>query len=320
VVAPISSHVRQHGHVFRALILAGLGAGALATAGPALTAPVGPRIAGCAVFPANNAWNRDVSRDAVDPRSAAYIASIGGGNLHADFGGGGAYGIPITVASKTQPRVPIRFDEYGNESDRGPYPVPPSARIEGGNASDGDRHVLVVQRSKCKLYELYHARRSGRGWVAGSGAVFDLRSNRVRRAGWTSADAAGLPIAPGLARYDETHAGAIRHALRFTVQRSQNAYVAPARHAASSDSNANLPPMGLRLRMKASYSLGGFHGQARVILTALKRYGMIVADNGTSWYVTGAADRHWNDEDLNQLKRVPGSAFEVVRSGPLVHG
>jgi hypothetical protein len=299
-------------------LLAGL---ALVSAGSAVTAAVGPRIGGCAVFPASNAWNRDVSRDPVDPRSDAYVNSISSGGarfLHADFGGNGAYGIPITVASKTQPRVPIRFDEYGDESDRGPYPVPPSARVEGGNASDGDRHVLVVQRSKCKLYELYHARRSGRGWVAGAGAVFDLRSNRQRPAGWTSADAAGLPIAPGLARYDEAKAGVIRHALRFTVQRSQNAYVAPARHLASSDSNANLPPMGLRLRMKASFSLSGYHGQARVILTALKRYGMIVADNGTSWYVTGAADRRWNDEDLNQLKGVPGSAFEVIRSGPLV--
>jgi hypothetical protein len=301
------------------LALLALASVALATAGPASTAQPGPRIGGCPVFPASNAWNRDVSADPVDPRSAAYIASIdAGGNrfLHADFGGDGAYGIPITVAKAGQKRVPIRFDEYGNESDRGPYPIPSSARVEGGS----DSHVLVVQQTKCKLYELYHARRSGSGWVAGSGAVFNLRSNAVRHAGWTSADAAGLPVAPGLARYDETKAGVIRHALRVTVERSQNAYVAPARHYASSSSDPSLPPMGLRLRLAASYPLANVHGHARVILVALKRYGMIVADNGSSWYITGAADRRWNDDDLNQLKAVPGSAFEVVRSGPLTRG
>jgi hypothetical protein len=275
-----------------------------------------PTVGGCPVFPTSNAWNRDVSRAPVDPRSDAYIASISSGGarfLHADFGGRGRYGIPFVTVPSTQRRVPIRFTEYGDESDRGPYPVPPDAPVESG----GDRHVLVVQRGRCRLYELYHAQRRGRGWDAGSGAVFDLRSNRLRPSGWTSADAAGLPILPGLARYGEVRAGAIRHALRFTVQRTQRGYVQPARHFASDSTDRDLPPMGLRLRLKRSYPLSGFRGQSRVILTALKRYGMIVADNGTSWFVTGAADRRWDDADLNQLKRVPGSAFEAVRHGPI---
>jgi hypothetical protein len=271
------------------------------------------------VFPASNPWNRDVSREAVDPRSAAYIRAIDAGAnhfLHADFGGGGAYGIPFAVVPRSQPRVPIRFTAYGDESDRGPYPIPSGAPVERGS----DRHVLVVQRGACRLFELFDAQRSGRGWDAESGAVFDLRSNRLRPAGWTSADAAGLPILPGLARYGEVRAGAIRHALRFTVDDSQRGYVYPARHFASDSRDPDLPPMGLRLRLKASYPLARFHGEARVILRALKRYGMIVADNGTSWFITGASDRRWNDIDLDQLKTVPGSAFEVVRSGPIQRG
>ncbi|HEY8865773.1 MAG TPA: hypothetical protein VIM22_02485 [Solirubrobacteraceae bacterium] len=288
-------------------------------AGAGARGPAGPRIGGCPFFPASNAWNRDVSNDPVDPRSDAYIASINaGGNrfLHADFGGNGQYGIPFRVVPRTQKRVPIHFDAYGDESDRGPYPIPLNAPVEGGS----DRHVLVAQRGTCKLFELYAAHRSGNGWVAGSGAVFNLRSNRLRHEGWTSADAAGLPILAGLARYDEVHRGAIRHALRFTVQDSQRGYIHPATHLASSDSNPNLPPMGLRVRLKASYPIGGFHGQAKVILVALKRYGMIVADNGSPWFITGGSDRRWSDDDLNQLKRVPGAAFEAVRSGPIHHG
>jgi hypothetical protein len=285
-------------------------------AGTGIAALPAPRVGGCPLFPASNAWNRDISRAPVDPRSAAYIAAISRGGrrfLHADFGGGGRYGIPFTVVPRAQRRVPIRFTDYGDESDPGPYPIPPDAAVEGG----GDRHVLVVQRGRCRLSELFGARRRGRGWDAASGAVFDLRSNRLRPAGWTSADAAGLPILPGLARYDEVRAGAIRHALRFTVERTQRGYVHPARHFASSSTDRDLPPMGLRLRLTRGYSLRGFRGQARVILTALRRYGMLVADNGSSWFVTGAADRRWDDEDLNQLKRVPGSAFEVVRHGPI---
>ena len=294
-----------------AVAVAGISAGAV----PA-RAVSGPTIGGCPVFPSTNAWNRDVSGDPVDRRSDAYIASIDSRDnhfLHADFGGGGAYGIPYGVVARSQRRVPVRFTAYGSESDRGPYPIPPNARVERGS----DRHVLIVQRRTCRLFELYNARRSGAGWDADSGAVFNLRSNRLRPEGWTSADAAGLPILAGLARYDEVRAGAIRHALRFTVQRTQRGYVHPATHFASSDSDPYLPPMGLRLRLKASYPIGAYRGQARVILTALKRYGMIVADNGSDWFVGGASDRRWNDDDLNQLKRVPGSAFEVVRSGAI---
>jgi hypothetical protein len=281
--------------------------------------PPGPRVGGCPVFPATNAWNRVVSRAPVDPRSDAYVRSIDSHSnhfLHADFGGGGAYGIPYAVVPRSQPRVPIHFTDYGDESDPGPYPIPPGAPVERGS----DRHVLVLQRGTCRLYELYAARRSGAGWDAGSGAVFNLRSNHQRPAGFTSADAAGLSIFAGLPRYPEVRAGAIRHALRFTVRETQRAYVAPARHFASGSRDPDLPPMGLRLRLKASYPLARFHGQSLIVLRALKRYGMIVADNGEDWYVTGASDRRWNDEDLNQLKTVRGSAFEVVRSGPLHRG
>ncbi len=301
-----------------AIALSALALGGLAATAVTARAPSGPTIGGCPVFPSNNTWNRDVSRDAVDPRSSAYIASIDSHDnhfLHADFGGGGAYGIPYGVVPRGQRRVPIHFTAYGGESDRGPYPIPPSARGEQGS----DRHVLIAQRGTCKLFELYNARRSGGGWDADSGAVFNLRSNRLRHEGWTSADAAGLPILAGLARYDEVRAGAIRHTLRFTVQRTQRGYIHPATHFASQDDDPTLPPMGLRLRLKGSYPVGAYHGQARVILTALKRYGMVVADNGSDWFLSGSSDRRWNDEDLNQLKRVPGGAFEVLRSGPIRH-
>jgi hypothetical protein len=292
----------------------------LALAAPAAaggTAP--PRVGGCQVFPRSNAWNEDVSKLPVSPRSAQYVASIDAGSnhfLHADFGGGGAYGIPFVVVPRGLRRVPIRFDAYGDESDPGPYPIPLDAPVEGGS----DRHVIALQRGTCRLYELYDGRRSGRGWVAGSGAVWNLRSNRLRPRGWTSADAAGLPIMPGLVRYDEVRAGAIHHAIRLTVERTQRGYVLPATHYASDSGDPSLPPMGLRLRLEASYDISGFHGEARVILVALKRYGLIVADNGTSWYLTGAADRRWNDDDLNQLKRVPGSAFVAVDTGPVHTG
>jgi hypothetical protein len=285
----------------------------------AAPAPASTFLGGCPVFPASNAWNQDVSKLPVDPRSNAYVNSInGGGNhfLHADFGGGGQYGIPFRVVPKSQPRVPIRFTDYGDESDRGPYPVPLNAPVEGGS----DRHVLTLQRGTCKLFELYNAERSGSGWAASSGAVFNLRSNKLRHERWTSADAAGLPILPGLARYPEVRKGKITHALRFTVQRTQKGFIHPATHLASGSSDPNLPPMGLRLRLKSGFSLARFHGESLVILKALKRYGMIVADNGTSWYITGGSDRRWNDNDLNQLKTVPGSAFEAVQTGRIRHG
>ena len=268
----------------------------------------------CRVFPADNAWNRDVSALPVHTNSANYIASIGSTTkLHADFGGGGAYGIPYITVPGTQPLVPVAFNAYGDESDPGPYPIPLTAPIEGDGV--GDAHVLAVDRDNCKLYELYASSPGPSGWTAASGAVFDLTSNALRPEGWTSADAAGLPIFPGLVRYDEVKSGHIDHALRFTVSRSQAAYLHPATHFASSSTNANLPPMGLRLRLSAGFDLSPYHGDALVILTALKTYGMIVADNGSSWFITGAADTRWDDDDLNQLKLVPGSAFEVVDTG-----
>jgi hypothetical protein len=308
---------RRYRFGVRACARKGCGPAAAITVRTRANGAGGPRVGGCPVFPADNAWNRDVSRDPVDPSSDAYIRALPG-NLHPDFGSGryGDYGIPYTVVPRDQPLAPIRFTAYGDESDPGPYPVPLDARVEGG----GDRHVLVVQQGTCKLYELFDAQRSSDGWNADSGAVFDLRSNHLRPAGWTSADAAGLPIFPGLARADEASAGAIHHALRFTVRRTQRAYVDPARHFASSDTNPDLPPMGLRFRLRADYDVSGFHGQALAILRALRTYGMIVADNGSNWYISGAPDPRWDDDDLDQLKRVPGSAFEVVRPGPLHKG
>jgi hypothetical protein len=279
---------------------------------------IAPREYSCPIFPASSPFNQDISHAPVDPGSASYIAAIGAGlHLHADFGSNLSYGIPYAVVGPHQPKVPITFTEYGAESDRGPYPVPSNAPVEGAG-EEGDRHVLVLQRGACRLYELYHAHRSGAGWQAGSGAVFNLRRNALRPEGWTSADAAGLPIFPLLVRYPEVRAGRIDHALRVTVERTQRGYIHPATHFASASSDPSLAPMGLRLRLKASFSLAGYRGEALVVLRALKRYGLIVADNGSSWYITGAPDPRWNDEDLNQLKSVPGSAFEAVRSGPIL--
>jgi hypothetical protein len=271
----------------------------------------------CPVFPPDNALNQEVAAAPVDPRSGQYIASIGASaHLHPDFGANPEYGIPYAVVGARQPKVAIAFTEYGEESDPGPYPIPPTAPVERGE----DRHVLVAQEGSCRLYELYHARRAGAGWQAGSGAVFDLASDRLRPEGWTSADAAGLPIFPLLVRYPDVAAGRIDHALRVTVPRTQRGYIHPATHFASSSSDPSLPPMGLRLRLRASFSLAGFHGQALVVLEALKRYGLIVADNGSPWYVTGAPDARWSEEDLGQIKQVPGSAFEAVQTGPVLHG
>jgi|SRR5438128_2959428 len=285
------------------------------TPGPAPSAAGSgpPVIMGCAVFPADNPWNRDVSGDPVDPRSDAYIASMGAStNLHPDFGSDPTFGIPWTTVAGTQPRVPMSFD-FADESDPGPYPFPPDAPVEAG----GDRHVLVLDRDACRLYEGFDCARDGPGWHCGSGAAFDLRSNALRPDGFTSADAAGLPILPGLARRDEVQAGEIRHALRFTVRRTQRAYVHPATHFASSRTDPDLPPMGLRVRLKASFDVTPFRGGARVILTALKRYGMFVADNGSDWFISGETNRAWDDADLEQLKTVPGSVFEVVQLGSI---
>jgi hypothetical protein len=326
----------NHASLARALSRRGLLAGALALAlawGPASSSearharrhthrPASPVEFGCPILPPNDAVNQEIARAPVNPRSAEYVASIGlGAHLHPDFGTNPTYGIPYAVVGPRQPKVPISFTLYGSESNPGPYPVPPHAPIEGGGAQGaGDRHVLVVQEGSCRLYEMYLANRSGEGWDAGSGAVFNLRSPALRPEGFTSADAAGLPIFPLLARYPEARAGRIDHALRVTVPRTQRGYIHPAVHYASSSGDVNLPPMGLRLRLRASYSLAGFSGEARVILEALKRYGLIVADNGSPWYITGAPDTRWNDADLEQLKRVPGSEFEAVESGPVLHG
>ncbi len=300
--------------MLRALAVSAVAVGAAASIG---TPGPGTNVAGCPVLPATDAFNRDISKAPVDARSDAYVRSIGlDARLHPDFASK-TYGIPFKVVAKSQKRVPIHFTDYGDESDKGPYPIPASAPVEGGS----DRHVLVLQRGTCMLYELFGAQKTGNGWSAASGAKFDLRSGKPRPKGWTSADAAGLPIFPGLARAEEVvGAKAITHALRVTVPRTQKAYVSPARHLASSDGNPDLPPMGLRLRLKASFDLKPFHGQALVILKALKRYGMIVADNGSSWYITGAPDRRWNDDNLHTLGQVPGSAFEAVQSGPLTRG
>lgn len=287
-----------------------------------------PRISGCPIFPSDNPWNRDVSNDPVDPNSDQYIASINQGAqfLHADFGSDPTYGIPYAVVPGSQPFVPITFTAYGDESDPGPYPIPPDAPVEGGgngvNApGTGDRHVLVLDSGNCQLYELYSAYKdsSGPGWSAASGAIFDLYSDKLRPDGWTSADAAGLPILPGLVRYDEVQSGKITHALRFTVWQTQKGYVHPATHQAGATTNPAFPPMGLRVRLKASHDVSGYTGEARVVLNALRKYGMFVADNGSSWFITGATDSRWDNSDLDQLKTVPGDAFEVVQLGTILH-
>jgi hypothetical protein len=276
---------------------------------------------GCEMFPANNPLNEEVAGLPESPNSQAYVESIGlTAHLHPDFGNNPAYGIPYEVVGPEQPKVPIRFTAYRSESDPGPYPIPPDAAIEGGGRKGkGDKHVLVLQEGSCMDYELYKAARRGEGWKAASGAVFDLRSNALRPEGWTSADAAGLPILPLLARYQEVSEGAIDHALRVTVPATQRGYIHPATHFASSSTNPALPPMGLRLRLQASYPLAGFTGQALVIIQALKRYGLIVADNGSPWFITGAPSLGWNEASLEELKAVPGSAFEAVETGPIIH-
>jgi len=272
-------------------------------------------------FPNDNPWNTDISGAPVDPNSATLIASCGVRNLHQDFGttyAGAPNGIPYVLVYANQPKVAVAFD-YADESDPGPYPIPPDAPIEGGATSSGDRHVLIVDMSAWKLYELYdaHPVNGGASWHAGSGAVFDLNSNALRPAGWTSADAAGLPIFPGLVRYDEVvEQKAINHALRFTCPRTRNTYISPARHFASSDPSPSLPPMGLRVRLKASFDTTAFGPNVRVVLRAMMKYGMLLADNGSAWYFSGAPDPRWNEDELATFSRVPSSAFEVVKTAP----
>ena len=280
-----------------------------------------PSVPRCQVFPASNPWNQRVDKLPVAANSDVIITSIGRDRgLHADFGSGlwdgGPIGIPVTVVGAGQKKSRVSFD-YADESDKGPYPIPKNVAIEGGRQSAGDRHAIIVDRSTCKLYELYALYPQGSGWKAGSGAIWSLSSNRLRPSGWTSADAAGLPILPGLARYDEFKRGAIDHALRFTVSRTRKAFVYPARHYASDLTDPSLPPMGLRVRLKASFDTRPYPPQARAVLEALKRYGMIVADNGSDWYISGAPDPRWSNDQLHTLGRVTGSNFEVVDTSSL---
>jgi hypothetical protein len=292
---------------------AGKGAGGVQ---PGVNASLGGRTP----FPSDNPWNVDISSWPLEPDGDKYITSIGpDAPLHPDFGAnynGAPYGIPYVVVSHDQPRMPVRFEsqEAAEESDQCYYPIPLDAPIE-----PGDRHVIVIDRDAWVLFELYGARMAGDRWQAGSGAVFDLNSNAVRPEGWTSADAAGLPIFPGLIRYDEVmEQKEIRHALRFTCKKTQRAFIYPARHRASKNKDASVPPMGLRVRLKASFDISGFPECDRVILKALKKYGMFLSDNGGNWFVSGAPDARWSDEDLQALKKVKGSDFEVVLIGNVI--
>ena len=288
-----------------------------------MTVVAGATLGGCPVLPANDIWNTPVDTLPVDPRSPTYISTIGSTTgLHPDFGSGlwdgGPIGIPYNTVPGSQAKVSISFD-YADESDPGPYPVPKDPLIEGGAGSTGDRHILIVDRDRCMLYELFSAYPEGSGWQAGSGAVFDLRSDALRPAGWTSADAAGLPILPGLVRYDEVASGEIPHALRFTVPRTRKAYLWPARHDASTLTGLQYPPMGQRFRLKAGFNTSGFSPETRVILEALRKYGMFLADNGGAWYISGVPDDRWdNDVLVTELRRVKGSDFEAVDESSLM--
>ena len=289
-----------------------IGIAVLALGGGSAQALRLPSAPSCTIFPANNPWNERVDKLPVAANSAQMIASIGvDTGLHPDFGSG-LYdglriGIPFDVVSTSTPRAHLSFD-YADESDKVGYPIPTNVHVEGGS----DHHAILIDKSACRLYELFALQRTGSGWTAGSGATWNLRSNHVRPAGWTSADAAGLPIFPGLARYDEVARGVIDHALRFTAERTRRAYLYPARHYASSSDDPSLPPMGLRVRLKASVDISGFPRQTRIVLQALKTYGMILADNGSNWYISGAPDPHWSNDALHTIGRITGSDFEVV--------
>lgn len=279
-----------------------------------------PTVGGCSVFPSDNAWNRDVSTLPVHANSDRFVARInsqGGTRVHPDFGADPSYGIPYIVVQADQPTVPITYTAYGDESDPGPFPIPPNAPVEGGS----DRHVLVVQQGTCGLFELFGAQRSGAGWSAESGARWNLRSNALRPLGWTSADAAGLPILPGLVRYDEVvEKQSLDHALRFTLKTTRRAYVPPASHWASEHDDGDLAPMGMRVRLKANFDLSGLSPEARVILTALKKYGMFLADNGSDNFISGAHDPRWNVDALRQINRVKSKDLEVVEMTGIVTG
>ena len=294
----------------------------LLLAAAAALAPVGalaaPAVAGCPVFPADNVWNTDISGLPVHAQSSAWLSNMGGAGrkLHPDFGSSGdpsaPYGIPYTVVDSSHAKVPVNF-QYSGESDHVPYPLGPDTPIEGGQGAGGDRHALMLDRGSCTLYELYDTHYSAGGSTAGSGAVFNLRANGpLRPATWTSADAAGLPIFPGLLRRDEVEAGAVSHAIRFTAQQTDRKFIWPARHQAGSSSNAALPPMGARFRLQAGFDISHFSAATRVVLTAMKHYGLILADNGSNWYFQGAADNGWNDTMISEMKSIPAGAFDAV--------
>jgi hypothetical protein len=287
-------------------------------------AQTGPTLAGCPIFLTNTVWNARVDHLPVDVNSAAYVATIGASKgVHPDFGSGtwagSPIGIPYVIVAGSQPGAQISF-EYADESDPGPYPIPPDAPIEGGTGSTGDRHVLVLERDTCTLYETFSSYPQSDGsWRAGSGAVFELRSHALRPSGWTSADAAGLPILPGLVRFDEVAAGEVRHALRFTAPQTRRSFVWPARHYASNLTGSNYPPMGQRFRLKAVVDISRFSAEVQVILRALKTYGMFLADNGSAWYLSGAPDSRWNNDLLaSELGQIKGSDFEAVDESSLM--
>ncbi|WP_394822624.1 hypothetical protein [Pendulispora albinea] len=273
---------------------------------------------GCKVFPPDNPWNKDISNAEVDPNSDRYIDALGKDKkVHPDFGAEPQYGMPYILISGAQPRLGVTFEQH-RESDPGPYPIPLNAPVEGAGEA-GDRHVLAVDRDQCMLYELYSAEVKDGAWTAYSGAVFDLKTNKLRPDGWTSADAAGLPIFPGLVRYEEAATnGEIKHALRFTGAKTQNAFVRPATHASGSTTDLNVPPMGARFRLKKTFDISKFTGVPKAVLTALARYGMFLADKGSSWYISGESNPQWTSKDLEPLKTIPGSAFEVVKIDEIV--
>lgn len=296
---------------------------ALANASTVASLAKAPECSGVAVFPDNNIWNRSVEKLPVHPKSKSYIESIGKAKpLHPDFGSGTyegqPLGIPINIVGPTTKRLPVEF-EYAEESDRVAYPIPDHPKVEGGLESDGDKHLISLDTASGKLYELFNVSKSAKGkWSAGGGAVFDLRTNTLRPDGWTSADAAGLPIMPGLVRYSEVAAGSINHALRFTAPKTQRAYVWPAMHFASSDTNPNLPPMGIRLRLRSNFDESSYPHDCQVILRCLKKYGMFLADNGNSWYISGEPDERWNNDTLHQLSQLTGADFEVIDESSLM--
>jgi len=295
----------------------------LVPSGRAAAATVLPGAGNCPSFPADNVWNADISQLPVDAHSAAWLASMNAGatNLHPDFGSSGdpnaPYGIPYAVVTSAHQKVPVTFD-YADESDPGPYPFGPDIPIEGGQGASGDRHAIMVDASSCTLYELYAANYSPGHSTAGSGAIWSLKSDALRPATWTSADAAGLPIFPGLLRPEEVLAGAVTHAIRFTAVHTQKAFIWPARHQAGDSTNANVPPMGARFRLKMSFDTSTFSPATQVVLTAMQHYGLILADNGSNWYFQGAASNSWGDQLISELKRIPASQFEAVDESSLM--